>query len=46
MTDEQKQQLLVIARALVAMVNEVEKDDPELAWRPWSINRGRADPRP
>ena len=41
-TPEQK---LDYARRLVEMVNDSEKQDPTLSWRPWRIVRG-GEPHP
>lgn len=39
MTDSEKQARLEEAKHLVATVNEAERDDNEVNWRPWAITR-------
>lgn len=39
MTEEDKRLRLQAANLLIEGINEAEKDDPELAWRPWRLVR-------
>lgn len=40
MTEDEKQAKLDEARRLLDEVNDAERDDPELNWRPWGLSRG------